>query len=98
MPQRRRSQNFDLSLLGLEFAVQVGFYDDGRMGEVFVSSQKTGSMAEVNARDAAVLLSIVLQHGAEPKKVLAALTHDVLGKPEGVIGKVLEKLIEEYCQ
>lgn len=95
LPWRRPSQSFDLSHGGLHFAVQVGYYDDGRPGEIFISSPKTGSMAEINARDAAVLASIALQRGADPEKTLHALTHDTDGSPEGVVGKVLEILVDE---
>ena len=45
------------------FTVTVGFFDDGAMGEVFVDSRKTGGDVEAIARDAAVLLSLALQHG-----------------------------------
>lgn len=95
LPWRRYSENFDLDHEGLHFAVQVGYYENGRPGEIFISSPKTGSMAEVNARDAAVLLSIALQRGADPEKTLHALTHDGQGRPEGVVGKVLEVIVEQ---
>lgn len=97
LPARRPSQSFDLNHGGLHFAVQAGFYDEAmtRLGEIFISSPKTGSMAEVNARDAAVLLSICLQRGADPAKTLRALTHDTDGRPEGVVGRVLESLLPE---
>lgn len=95
LPWRRPSESYDLNHDGLHFAVQVGYYDDGRPGEIFISSPKTGSMAEINARDAAVLASIALQRGADPEKTLQALTHDTDGKPEGVVGKVLGILVDE---
>lgn len=93
LPQRRYSESFEINHEGLHFAVQAGFYPDGRLGEVFISSPKTGSMAEINARDAAVLLSICLQSGADPRKTLKALTHGADGRPEGVVGRVLETLL-----
>lgn len=94
LPNRRYSESFDVNHDGLEYSVQFGFYPDGRVGEVFVSSRKIGSLAEISARDAAVLLSISLQHGVAPEKTLASLTHDEEGRPEGITGVLLERIIE----
>lgn len=94
LPNRRYSESFDINHDGLEYSVQIGFYPDGRIGEVFVHSRKINSLAEVSARDAAVLLSIALQHGVDPRKTLTALTHNADGRPEGITGVILERIIE----
>lgn len=93
LPDRRCSESWDMNCDGSHYSVQVSYYEDGRLGEVFVHSRKVGSQAEINARDAAILLSMVLQHGAEPDKIMDALTHDASGRPEGVIGQVLERVL-----
>lgn len=94
LPLRRHSENFDINCGGSHYSVQVGFYNDGRIGEVFVHSQKVGSQADINARDAAILLSLALQYGAVPERIVSSLTHDTNGRPEGVIGQVLECVLE----
>lgn len=94
LPNRRYSESFDINHDGLEYSVQIGFYPNGRVGEVFVGSRKIGSLAEISARDAAVLLSISLQHGVDPEKTLTSLTHDEEGRPEGITGVILERIIE----
>ena len=64
LPQRRRAETFTVVHWGQPFVVTVGFFDDGTPGEVFVDSRKTGGDVEAIARDAAVVISLALQHGA----------------------------------
>ena len=49
------------------FTVTIGFYADGTVGEVFIDGGKTGQDMQSIARDAAVLLSLALQHGVPPR-------------------------------
>ena len=44
------------------------FLHDGALGEVFINSRKTGGDVEAIARDAAVLLSLALQHGVASRR------------------------------
>ena len=65
LPQRRLAETFELEFGGhaRRFAVTLGFYDDGALGEVFITGGKSGEQVEAIARDGAVLLSMALQHG-----------------------------------
>src|SRR6476660_2910202 len=63
LPQRRAAETFDLRFWKQRFTVTVGFYADGTPGEVFIDNRKTGGDVEAVARDAAVTLSLGLQHG-----------------------------------
>jgi hypothetical protein len=65
LPQRRYAETFEFAWGGLErsYAVTLGFYDDGALGEVFITGGKSGEQVEAVARDGAVLLSLALQHG-----------------------------------
>jgi len=95
LPQRRHSENFDFQTLGTRFSCQVGYYADGRIGEVFLGMEKAaGTQTDVNARDIAVLISICLQYGVKIEKMLATVTKDENGDPEGLTGKVLKRLSE----
>jgi ribonucleoside-diphosphate reductase alpha chain len=38
--------------------VTLGFYADGRVGEVFVTGAKAGTEVEANVRDTAILVSL----------------------------------------
>lgn len=92
---RRASETFDVEFGGLKFphTVTVGFYDDGTIGEVFISGGKSGEQVEAIARDSAILLSLALQHGATLDTVAHALTRDGRGQPNTIICTVVDRLM-----
>jgi hypothetical protein len=63
LPDRRASETFDLQAQGLSFTATVSRFVDGSLAEIFLQNHKAGSMAGINAQDAAVLASLLLQHG-----------------------------------
>lgn len=91
---RRASENEDIIFAGVTVSVSFGYYDDGRIGEVFLSTRKIGSAVDTAVRDAAVLLSLLLQYGCSPKIIRRSLTADERGDPEGLAGQVVS-LIED---
>lgn len=93
LPNRRYAETFDINVLGSYYVVQVGRYPDGRVGEVFINSHRVGSQADINARDAAVLLSLAIQNGIAPEDVLDSLMHDANGDPEGVVGIIVAAVV-----
>jgi hypothetical protein len=66
---RRLSETFELrhGAHNAVFSVSLGFYEDGTIGEVFVTGAKAGSDVAALCSDAATLLSIALQHGVKPE-------------------------------
>ncbi|QIB32649.1 hypothetical protein [Ancylobacter pratisalsi] len=92
LPVRRFSESRDFLAAGMSFTATLGFYDDGRVGEVFIDGPKAGSDAEVNASDAAVLLSILLQHDISPAVLRRGMARDEEGRPLGPIGAVVDML------
>ena len=73
------------------FTVTVGFYADGTPGEVFIDSRKTGGDVEAVARDAAVLLSLGLQHGVPIEAIRHAVTRNgASSAPASIIGAVID--------
>ena len=95
LPQRRASESFGLVSNGIAYSVTIGVYPDGRIGEVFIGMLKAaGTLADVNARDLAVLISIGLQHGVDLKTMFDATTKTAAGEPEGLAGDVLRALME----
>lgn len=98
LPARRYSETFTVEFPAYtdkRYAVSIGCYDDGRIGEVFISSyQKAGSMADMAARDIALLISLNLQHGTPLELMAHATTKDSEGRPEGLAGVVLARMVE----
>lgn len=94
LPSRRAAETFDIEHRGHKATVTVGRYDTGKIGEVFITTRHTGSDLESTARDAAVLISIALQHGV-PVEVLAhAVTRNGDGSPATILGAVLDRMVE----
>jgi hypothetical protein len=94
LPNRRQCESFEFTHAGLDFTLAAGFYPDGRVAEIFLSSRKPGSRIEAIARDAAVTVSIALQFGADLETIRQALTKDHDGGPATAIGAALDKLAE----
>lgn len=107
---RRRQLTFDLDFQagsggGLPLTVSIGFFDDGRPGECFITGPKSGSQMNALLHDAAILISRALQAGQTPAdlarsmcRVPAApdpgLTNEPgeAERPASAIGAVLEAL------
>ena len=94
LPQRRRNENITISYQSIPVQLSFGYYDDGRVGEVFISTTKVGSTIDIMARDAAVLISILLQYGCSTKMILRTLTANEMGKPEGIAGAIVSEIIK----
>jgi hypothetical protein len=92
LPNRRQCESFEFCHAGHPFTLCAGFYADGRIAEIFLSSHKPGSPIEAIARDAAVTVSIALQFGAELETIRAALTKDHDGQPATLLGAAIDAL------
>lgn len=97
LPQRRASETFDLDFGGLTKAhtVTIGFYPDGAIGEIFINGGKSGEVVEAIARDAAVILSMALQFGADLTNIKSAITRDAQGEAQSIIGVVIDQLLRK---
>jgi hypothetical protein len=90
LPNRRRSSNFNFELDGLRFTATIGFFPDGRIGELFLNNHKAGNQSDTNARDAAIILSIALQHGADINEIRKALCRGSRGEALGPVAAALD--------
>jgi hypothetical protein len=93
LPNRRLSESFTFELDGLRFTATVSRFADGRIGELFLNNHKAGNQVDTNARDAAILLSFALQHGADADAIRKALCRDGIGRALGPIGKALDLIV-----
>jgi hypothetical protein len=51
LPDRRASETFTLECAGLQYTATISRFDDGRLGEIFLTNHKAGSAADTAARD-----------------------------------------------
>lgn len=98
LPERRAALVFEFEhppptspngVASIRYTAHVGFYGDGRIGELFLSSEKVGSAADGIARDAGLLFSLLVQRGCPIDEIRDALTRGNDGKPDGVLGRAL---------
>jgi hypothetical protein len=94
LPNRRQSETFELTAQGLKFTCTVSHFPDGSLGEIFLSNHKAGSMAGINAADAAVVCSLGLQHGVPVDVIRRALMRDAKGRASGPLAVALDLLAE----
>ena len=92
LPDRRASTAFYFECNSLRYTASASWFDDGRLGEVFVSNHRADSHADSCARDAAILASIALQFGAPLDVLRRALLRDSQGRPSTPIGCALDLL------
>jgi hypothetical protein len=96
LPQRRYHELLDFEHEGHRYTAGLGFFDAGGIAEIFINVPgRSGSTIEAVARDAAILASICLQHGASPEVIRWALTRNSDGSAGGPLGAVLDLLARE---
>jgi hypothetical protein len=93
LPNRRASETFALECAGLQYTATISRFNDGRVGEIFLSNYKGGSHADTAARDAAIACSIALQFGADIETIRKALCRDGRGDASGPLGAALDILV-----
>jgi hypothetical protein len=96
LPNRRLGETFELEVGGLRYTATVGRFADGRIGEIFLNDQKSNSTADANARDAAIVFSIAVQHGADVETIRRALCRDDHGRASGPLGEALDCIVASY--
>lgn len=89
---RRHSETSTIVFAGTRWDVSIGYYDNGVPAEVFVRGAKAGSDFESTARDAAILLSLALQHGVSLNTMAGALTRNSDGTASTLVGAVVDQL------
>jgi ribonucleoside-diphosphate reductase alpha chain len=73
LPDRRRNITRKAKVAGFTLHYTVGFYPDGRIGELFVDVAKQGTAIRNWASATAMLVSLLLQYGAPLSEVISAL-------------------------
>ena len=90
LPDRREHELATIEVAGIRYHVGVGRFADGRLAEVFLNSAKGGTMADVAARDSAIVASLALQAGVTVETIRHALTRNGDGTASGPLGHALD--------
>ena len=98
LPNRRQSETFSFECVGLRYTATASWFYDGRLAELFLNNHKSNSAADVNARDAAITLSLALQNGADVQTIRKALCRDGHGRANGPLGAALDHVAGDSTQ
>lgn len=77
------------------YTATAGFYDDGRVGEVFLGSTKIGTDTDIAIKDAAIALSLALQCGCPLEVFQRTFLRNARGEPEGPLGTLVDLISRE---
>jgi len=103
LPSRRPNQTRVIRWAGsddqpTEFSVTVGYFLDGRPGEVFANGPKGGSAMQALLEDSCVAVSLALQSGVKPEALAHAMGRTPISKietrPASIIGAIAEVLMQ----
>jgi hypothetical protein len=95
LPNRRAHTLLNIEAGGFRYVAGVGHYDDHRLAEIFLNSEKGGAAIDDAARDSAVVASIALQHGVDSNTPRHALMRNSTGTASGPLGVLLDLLAAE---
>ena len=94
LPNRRAHELLSLEHGGISYTAGVGRFENGDLAEIFLNTSRNGTAVDVNARDAAVAASLLLQHGCSVDTLRQALTRNGDGSGFGPLARALDLLAE----
>jgi hypothetical protein len=92
LPNRRPAITTAFERDGARFEMTIGYYADGRIGEVFFNADRANSLLDFLMSDAAILASLALQYGAPLDELRHALKRDIRGEAASPIGAALDRI------
>jgi hypothetical protein len=90
LPNKRACETIAFERDGSRYQMTVGFYPDGRPGEIFLNADRSDSLLDVMTSDAAILASLALQHGCTLETIAHALKRDARGAAASPIGAAVD--------
>lgn len=109
LPPRRKNWSIKAKIDGQTFFLTCGEYSDGRLGEIFVTSSKSGTFLRGVLDTLAMSISLSLQHGIPVQDIVKVLqlqnyppNGQVTGSPvasnaTSVADWVAQELVAVYC-
>jgi hypothetical protein len=92
LPNRRPNETVGFEHNGSRYRLSIGFFPDGRPGEVFLNHDCGDSLLDVLASDAAISVSLALQFGCSLDAIKHALKRDSRGTAASPIGEALDRI------
>jgi ribonucleoside-diphosphate reductase alpha chain len=94
--ERREAETYAFEFNGQKYVATISRFQDGAVAELFLNSAKRHSTEQDDyVRDAAVAVSLALQHGCPLQVLKASLCRGGGGEARGPIAAALD-LVEEW--
>jgi hypothetical protein len=92
-PNRRGAIAFQFGHANQRYRAHVGFFASGAPSELFLNAiNKPDTTLDAFAADAAILVSLLLQHGASVAEIGHALRRTPNGAAASLVGAVVDEL------
>ena len=88
----------DFEHVGIRYTAGISRFDNGALAEIFLSAHKHGTAGDVNARDASIAASLLLQHGCRLDTLRQGLTRNADGTAAGALAHVLDILAADAAE
>lgn len=96
LPNRRRAETVNIEISGNAYQLSIGYYDDGRIGEVFLGGPRSGSDMQGLLADLGVVISRLFQFGDTPASLAAGMARLGDGTtPASIIGTMADAMARE---
>jgi hypothetical protein len=92
LPNRRGAVAVNFTHRDQRFRAHIGYFAGGGVAEIFLDATRPDSALDAFAADAAILISLLLQHGATPAEIGHALRRAPDGLPASLIGAAIDQL------
>ena len=92
LPNRRDHELLSFEHGGIYYTAGFSRFENGDLAEIFLNTRKYGTAVDVNARDAAVAASLLLQHSCHVDTLRKALTRNSDGSASGPLARALDLL------
>jgi ribonucleoside-diphosphate reductase alpha chain len=74
LPNRRPNTSLGFECEGFSYRATAGYFNDGTLAEIFLDTDKLNTPLQSNAQTAAILTSLLLQHGVNPEVIRHSVT------------------------
>ena len=93
LASRRQNRSMELVFDGVRYQLTIGFYENGRIGEVWLNCPRPDSALYHITQDACVLISHLLQRYVSPHTLYDSLPRKPDGSCASIIGAIIELLL-----
>ncbi len=93
LPQRRPNHSLEFEFEGGRYQLTIGYYGDGRIGEVWLNGPRSDSALYHITQDACILISHLLQRFVSPHAIEASLPRKPDGGPASIIGAIILEMV-----